>query len=182
MLPGPKGVGKVGNNSPDFIIPLQESKKSIANFFANAGGKKGKGKTDEETSKALAPEEATSDNEKIVIHDKTEERKTEDQEWTEDNAPVPVPKKDIETAARRGIKREHPPSDDDEDTPKGFKAQKEDATPSAEGKRKASPSPPKKTEAAPARKTRSAARKEASNGSQKTKTDGSLRITNFFKK
>ncbi|KAL2005601.1 hypothetical protein VTN00DRAFT_10094 [Thermoascus crustaceus] len=179
--PVPKEVGKVGNNSPDFIIPLQENKKSIANFFANAG-KKGKGKTDEETttSKALAPEEATSDHEKIIIHDKTEERETKDQEWTEDNAPVPVPKEDIETAARRGIKREHPPSDDDEDTPKGFKAQKEDATPSPERKRKASPSPPKKAEAAPARKTRSATRKETSNGNQKT--DGSQRITNFFKK
>ncbi|EEP80325.1 conserved hypothetical protein [Uncinocarpus reesii 1704] len=32
-----KDVGKVGNNSPDFIIPInsKENKKNIANFFAN---------------------------------------------------------------------------------------------------------------------------------------------------
>ncbi|KAG2418177.1 hypothetical protein HFD88_001278 [Aspergillus terreus] len=34
--PVPKEVGKVGNNSPDFIIPLKENKGNIANFFANA--------------------------------------------------------------------------------------------------------------------------------------------------
>ncbi|KAL4896788.1 hypothetical protein BDV59DRAFT_199136 [Aspergillus ambiguus] len=34
--PVPKEVGKVGNNSPDFVIPLKENKGNIANFFANA--------------------------------------------------------------------------------------------------------------------------------------------------
>lgn len=34
----PKEVGKVGNNSPDFIVPIdsKENKNNIANFFANA--------------------------------------------------------------------------------------------------------------------------------------------------
>ncbi|KAL4933751.1 SOS response-associated peptidase [Aspergillus undulatus] len=34
----PKEVGKVGNNSPDFIVPIdsKENKSNIANFFANA--------------------------------------------------------------------------------------------------------------------------------------------------
>ncbi|KAL4915223.1 hypothetical protein BDW62DRAFT_188903 [Aspergillus aurantiobrunneus] len=34
----PKEVGKVGNNSPDFIVPVnsKENKSNIANFFANA--------------------------------------------------------------------------------------------------------------------------------------------------
>ncbi|KAL4972742.1 hypothetical protein BDW66DRAFT_115790 [Aspergillus desertorum] len=34
----PKEVGKVGNNSPDFILPVdsKENKSNIANFFANA--------------------------------------------------------------------------------------------------------------------------------------------------
>ncbi|KAL5340470.1 hypothetical protein BJX70DRAFT_108647 [Aspergillus crustosus] len=34
----PKEVGKVGNNSPDFIVPVdsKENKNNIANFFANA--------------------------------------------------------------------------------------------------------------------------------------------------
>jgi putative SOS response-associated peptidase YedK len=37
-----KDVGKVGNNSPDFIVPVdsKENKKNIANFFGNAQKKK----------------------------------------------------------------------------------------------------------------------------------------------
>lgn len=36
--PVPNEVGKVGNNSPDFIVPVnsKENKNNIANFFANA--------------------------------------------------------------------------------------------------------------------------------------------------
>lgn len=36
--PVPKEVGKVGNNSPEFIVPINstENKNNIANFFANA--------------------------------------------------------------------------------------------------------------------------------------------------
>lgn len=39
--PVSKEVGKVGNNSPDFIIPVnsKENKSNIANFFANANAK-----------------------------------------------------------------------------------------------------------------------------------------------
>lgn len=39
--PVSKEVGKVGNNSPDFIIPVnsKENKSNIANFFANAKAK-----------------------------------------------------------------------------------------------------------------------------------------------
>ncbi|EOO03068.1 putative duf159 domain-containing protein [Phaeoacremonium minimum UCRPA7] len=43
VYPVSKDVGKVGNNSPSFIIPIasKENKSNIANFFANAkGGKK----------------------------------------------------------------------------------------------------------------------------------------------
>jgi hypothetical protein len=38
IYPVSKDVGKVGNNSPSFIIPLdsKENKSNIANFFANA--------------------------------------------------------------------------------------------------------------------------------------------------
>ncbi|KKK19780.1 hypothetical protein ARAM_006531 [Aspergillus rambellii] len=41
----PKEVGKVGNNSPDFIVPLKskENKSNIANFFADAKKKAGPG-------------------------------------------------------------------------------------------------------------------------------------------
>jgi putative SOS response-associated peptidase YedK len=65
-----KEVGKVGNNSPDFIIPVdsKENKKNIANFFGNA--------------------KAKADN---VGKEPDENRATKDHESTEDNAPLPVP-------------------------------------------------------------------------------------------
>lgn len=42
VYPVSKEVGKVGNNSPNFIIPIasKENKSNIANFFANARAKK----------------------------------------------------------------------------------------------------------------------------------------------
>ncbi|EFE33410.1 uncharacterized protein ARB_07770 [Trichophyton benhamiae CBS 112371] len=42
--PVSKDVGKVGNNSPSFIVPLdsKENKSNIANFFQGKGQKKGK--------------------------------------------------------------------------------------------------------------------------------------------
>lgn len=60
-------VGKVGNNSPNFIVPVdsKENKKNIANFFGNA-----KKQTDENTK---------------------ETRNTADQNSSENKAPMPVP-------------------------------------------------------------------------------------------
>lgn len=45
VYPVTKEVGKVGNNSPSFVIPLYstENKSNIANFFANAKQKKESG-------------------------------------------------------------------------------------------------------------------------------------------
>ncbi|KAE8144925.1 hypothetical protein BDV25DRAFT_81092 [Aspergillus avenaceus] len=78
--PVPKEVGKVGNNSPDFIVPVssKENKNNIANFFANA--KKPK-------------------TEPGVQAEVEDHRPTKDSEWSEDNAPKPV----------AGVKREHTP-------------------------------------------------------------------------
>lgn len=51
--PVSKEVGKVGNNSPTFIIPIasKENKNNIANFFANAKAKKEPQKADVEIEK-----------------------------------------------------------------------------------------------------------------------------------
>lgn len=45
IYPVSKEVGKVGNNSPSFIIPIdsKENKSNIANFFANASKKSDSG-------------------------------------------------------------------------------------------------------------------------------------------
>lgn len=52
--PVSKEVGKVGNNSPDFIVPVnsKDNKNNIANFFANA-----KKKEDVSPKKGLASQE-----------------------------------------------------------------------------------------------------------------------------
>lgn len=94
--PVSKEVGKVGNDSPDFLIPVnsKENKKNIANFFANA-----KQKTRDDPTTTEAEKTKTSDTvpEQRITKDADENRATQDNEWSEDNAPVPVP----------GVKREH---------------------------------------------------------------------------
>lgn len=85
----PKEVGKVGNNSPDFIVPVdsKENKNNIANFFAHAKKKEEKPThTVENTPK----KEPTSPNSNIKL------------ETDQDSAAA-------------GIKREHSP---DVPTPK----------------------------------------------------------------
>ncbi|RSL70839.1 hypothetical protein CEP54_001536 [Fusarium duplospermum] len=60
VYPVTKEVGKVGNNSPSFVIPLdsKENKSNIANFFANAKQKKGLEHHDsEQRSEAKVKEE-----------------------------------------------------------------------------------------------------------------------------
>jgi len=98
-------VGKVGNNSPDFIIPIdsKDNKKNIANFFGNA---------------RKAKEVATE-----VQHDKEENRATKDIPRTEDNAPLPVPVESTENISSK--KRSHSPDAE----AKSVKVTKLDTTP-----------------------------------------------------
>lgn len=86
--PVPKEVGKVGNNSPNFIVPVdsKENKSNIANFFANAEKK--------ENKNAPAKKEKAAPEVDTV---KDEQRPTKDSEWSKDNAPKPGP----------AVKREH---------------------------------------------------------------------------
>lgn len=58
VYPVTKDVGKVGNNSPSFVIPLdsRENKSNIANFFANAQQKEeAKAKQDTGSEAATKP-------------------------------------------------------------------------------------------------------------------------------
>ena len=79
-----KEVGKVGNNSPDFIVPIdsKDNKKNIANFFGNAQRKA----------------------ERAAKEEPAEQRQTKDHESTEDNAPIPV-----SMSSPKGLKRSHSP-------------------------------------------------------------------------
>ena len=84
--PVSKEVGKVGNNSPDFIVPVdsKENKNNIANFFGNA-------QTRPKQKPKQEPEET---------------RATQDHESTEDNAPIPVPT----TGQKRALEEEELPA------------------------------------------------------------------------
>ncbi|PGH20729.1 hypothetical protein AJ80_03489 [Polytolypa hystricis UAMH7299] len=104
--PVSKDVGKVGNNSPNFIIPVnsKENKKNIANFFASSG----KGKlTAKKGAEVAGVGKAAGDE--TVKHEADEKRDTANVEMTEDNAPMPLPKEENQPSK---LKREHSPEDD----------------------------------------------------------------------
>lgn len=174
--PVSKDVGKVGNNSPLFLIPIDsaENKNNIANFFGKQRklAEKADTKVIDKTERDL--EKCSTGNGHVKVeHDVNETRNTTNRvEGTEDNAPLPNPDKLSSKVEEhyRGIKRE---ANDDspnlEDRPKA----KRNKTASPQ----TNPSPVK----TPAKKqgTRSA----TSNGSAaKTpvKSGGNARITSFF--
>jgi len=95
-----KEVGKVGNNSPNFIIPLdsKENKNNIKNFFSAGGGKT---KIDSSESKDihhnLKVEDDQEEQEMKEMNEQPEDtRETWDDEEasdvnSENNAPLPTP-------------------------------------------------------------------------------------------
>ncbi|TGO51352.1 hypothetical protein BOTNAR_0359g00020 [Botryotinia narcissicola] len=169
IYPVVKEVGKVGNDSPNFIVPVAstENKSNIANFFAKGG--KDDAKTSSKPSDADAlrkiKEEETKDTPIKEEHTDTEGRKTIDQNGPEDNAPLPVP--NLEN--KHGIKRELDNVDTEEPPKKSIRVS---ASPEKD-------SPP----VASNRKTRSTTSNNY--GSPKKSSGqkrGSQKITNFFNK
>ncbi|KAI9673639.1 MAG: hypothetical protein M1817_002276 [Caeruleum heppii] len=175
IYPVSKDVGKVGNNSPSFIIPISSSdnKQNIANFFGNAkaAAKKGAGK---ETVKKEEKEILSQG--KVIKHEPDEKRETVDQDGTEDNAPLPQP---AEKKFEAGSKRSHAKIEDDE---------KEEAPPAKSQKSSSSPAKPKTSPSKPSvptptRKTRSATSNGTADKVSPTKrSPESKKITNFFGK
>ncbi|PYI12305.1 DUF159-domain-containing protein, partial [Aspergillus sclerotiicarbonarius CBS 121057] len=153
----PKEVGKVGNNSPDFIVPVssKENKSNIANFFANAmKGGIVKEELDQKVVKEEPPQEILKD-----------ERATKDAEWSEDNAPKPVP----------GVKRERSSEVEAEETKK---QKTEPSVASSLGY-----TSPSKPVTHPGKNMRSATHnKPVKKTPEKKPTAGTQRITNFFHK
>ena len=158
--PVSKDVGKVGNNSPAFIVPVAstQNKHNIANFFSNAE-KSAKGDTEK---KQLKEERIDiKENGPVVQPEQGEERATVQQSSTEDNAPLPVP------ADKRSPKRKREPSDADEPAAKVLKS---------ENQAFLATSPDKMS----SKKTRSATNNGTLKG-REVKTGGSQKITNFYK-
>ncbi|CZR53133.1 related to DUF159 domain protein [Phialocephala subalpina] len=164
--PVSKDVGKVGNNSPTFIIPVasSENKSNIANFFAK-GAAKAESKTPATEVKAESPKKGEPVTQ--IKQQEGEDRKTIDHDGTEDNAPLPVPKEEV----KQGIKRELDDVPETEEQPKKM------------SNTSASPSKPSSSPTKPARKTRSATSNNTTSPSKPSgKEKGSQKITNFFSK
>lgn len=175
-----KDVGKIGKNSPSFIVPItsSENKNNIANFFGNAKKQAKGSETKQEVGKE---EEDTLDKGTAIDKIKEEDRVTIDHDGMEDNAPVPVPST---KPAKTGIKRQLEAKADNGPESKSIKLEDCDR-PSTEAGRSHSKSPqapqiktPEKK--MPSQKSRSA----TSNGTEKgrpIKFDGTQQITNFFR-
>lgn len=184
--PVSKDVGKVGNNSPSFLVPINsaENKNNIANFFSNQK-KMGKTKAEERSVGKIEHDlndSRAKDGTVKVEHDVDEPRATTNRvEGTEDNAPLPVPATPESRVSDgpRGIKREHNEAEDASSTA--------DAEPPLKQQKPvASASPTKQTTASP-KKTpvkKQSTRSATSNGSaaKTSKGDGSQKITAFFSK
>jgi len=174
-FPVSKEVGKVGNNSPSFVVPVNstENKSNIANFFGNQR-KAAEGKAEEKLAKK------TEDDLKIkgvkVEYDEDETRDTTNQqEGTKDNAPLPTPAR---AESQKGIKRERNEANDDGGTADGAPQQKWRISAAPVNNSSQSPKkPPSKA----TRKTRSATSNgTAAKSSPNKASDGSQKITAFF--
>ena len=167
--PVDKAVGKVGNNSPSFIVPVasSENKNNIANFFGNAK-KAAKGS---EEKRALHEEQVkTQEKGSEIEHEADEKRKTVEQNSTEDNAPLPVP---TPKSAEGGYKRDHDEVSEDGGTSPSHKFSK------IKDVKKSPPEHSFPHETTSSRKLRSAT-SNGTKGSPVKAGDGSQRITNFF--
>lgn len=95
-------VGKVGNNDPNFIVPLSstQNKANIMNFFSKH--------TPDEKSTGIKQEVDNHSADRV----QPDHRATEDVDRSEDNAPMPV------SPPAPKVKREHPDDDMDLTTSK----------------------------------------------------------------
>ncbi|KAB8737513.1 hypothetical protein FH972_026472 [Carpinus fangiana] len=149
-------VGKVGNNSPSFIIPIDstQNKQNIANFFGNQK-KKSEGGKDVDGRQATDIGEA----EVSVVHQPGETRATASEDAGDSNAPKPI----------AGTKRGRGDEELDQGHVDGPTKSQKTLSPSK--------SPSKST---PTKKSRSATSNNTK--SPATNGDGSKKITSFFQK
>ena len=178
--PVSKDVGKVGNDSPTFIVPVAstENKNNIANFFSKAK-KSAEGGEAKEAVKAV--EEDVKEEGSAVKHVEGEARTTVDHSSTEDNAPLPAP---VTEPPKLDLKRKHESDYDEDTTAETLKGEQrsgdQDKRASKSLKTKSHTTARHSPEKTPKSKRRSA----TDNGTVKaspTSADGSQKITNFYK-
>ncbi|KAI5247333.1 DUF159 domain protein [Aureobasidium subglaciale] len=164
-----KAVGKVGNNSPSFIIPIdsKENKNNIANFFGNQK-KEAKSANEAKIVKKERDDLDTTDGQ--VKQEPDETRATVlDPQNTEDNAPRPGVDEVSGAPESTAVKREHSPDNADEQEP-AKKSQKSEGTPRSTSR------------SSHGRTMRSSITNNTQAKSPPKAKDGSQRITNFFAK
>lgn len=171
--PVSKEVGKVGNNSPSFIVPIDsvENKSNIANFFHNQA-KSSKGVKQEKHDKGQIGT--------TVAREQGETRPTVNAKAAEDNAPLPLPASEADRG-KHALKREH--VDVEEEIGEEQSVASEEAPRKLQKAFDADVSPSKT--ASRQRQSGRKARSATSNGSKASspaKGDGSQKITAFFRK
>lgn len=184
--PVTKDVGKVGNNSPTFIVPVAstDNKNNIANFFSNA---KKSTKGEEEKKQVEAEEENVKEKGVAVKHEKGDARTTVDHSSTEDNAPLPVP---VTEPPRLGLKREYESDDGDRLTAESLnqigvereRKSEDHCEPVAKSlKTESHATSTSSPEKIPNKKRRSATKNGTVKGSPAKSNDRSQKITSFYK-
>jgi hypothetical protein len=169
IYPVNKDVGKVGNNSPSFIIPIdsKDNKMNIANFFGNQQ-KIAKYQQENKSDTAKTPDK---EPQKVKLMQDA----TGDIENTESNAPLPKDPPTSPESNGKSLKRER---DDDaldaRRSPSLHKAQK--LSPSV------FPSKPKTSPKKGGKKSHSATSNGSVTKSSPSKAAGSQKITSFFVK
>ncbi|RYP78356.1 hypothetical protein DL771_000541 [Monosporascus sp. 5C6A] len=171
VYPVSKDVGKVGNNSPSFIVPLnsKENKNNIANFFAAAAAKKGGGSAKKGgKSSSLTGKKGEEEQPKIRIKN--------DEGFVEDDSGVKLEDGGKELNAGQG------------ETITGVKRQAMDDVEAAEGgrpKKRAHTTTAKvtKSHTSPAKgsgRTKISATSNGTKSPAKPKQAGTQKITKFF--
>jgi hypothetical protein len=157
-------VGKVGNNSPKFIIPVasSENKSNIANFFTKPKTSDAPKTPGPASSKAQENDKIPSNEGKDIKieQDSDEFREIIDHNGTEDNAPLPVP----------------------QDVKKGAKRELEDVPIEGIPNKAAKISDNSKSSSSPHKSARNPRSATSNNTASPSKGTGSQKITNFFGK
>lgn len=162
VYPVSKEVGKVGNDSPSFIIPVasRENKGNIANFFANQGKPKGKASLKDQTEPEV---------EVVTEMDGVKRVKTESLDEVAKDADDGGMKREQEHAVTAGSKRRAESPAPEEKEPPHKKATVKSPSPVTQ--------PTRKTRSATTNVGKSPAKVKAP---AKGKEPGAQKITKFF--
>lgn len=192
VYPVSKDVGKVGNNSPSFIVPVdsKENKSNIANFFAKSAAKKGAKKEVEEGGEegkdtacdgveTEQPEVKISEIGAFVAPDAKEEEGEEEETKVKLEEEGAGDEEKQEKTRTRGVKREA----EDELTAQERPIKRSSATTTTnkdQGGGKGRKGAPDGKGKGGGRQTISATRNISKSPAKTSKTAGTQKITKFF--